>query len=397
MRVRAVWHVAGENNVGSFHGNAQAKLGYGCLMPTLVREWREAWSATAGTTDPLAPFGLVTLSQGDDESAAGMGSFRWSQTANMGSLPNQELPRTFLAHGYDLGDPYQADKCPRADARYNCSQQGYMGPALHPRLKYPVGHRLAVGAMAIAYNSSLHYGQPTLSGCVLSNVLASGSANGPAALLTLKFSATELGGANLTVNPYNAADPSRSALSVLVAKSRPAARGVLVELSLERSVTSHAAERTTSERSTAENAANHATFADRFVESWMAAPAESRVVLSTPLDDPTGTWVPVHIKLGSDGRDGAPTVVADLTPLAGATPLAVRYAWDGADGPATGDVVCCDPAAVAQGSSDECVPASCPIMTADARAIYGGLPANPFLAKLVDGKCECPPPQSCGE
>jgi hypothetical protein len=321
----------------------------------------------------------------------------------MGSLPNQELPRTFLAHGYDLGDPYQADKCPLSDERYNCSQQWYMGPALHPRLKYPVGQRLAVGAMAIAYNSSLHYGQPTLSGCALSHVLTGGSANGPAALLTLKFSAAELRGANLTVNPYNATDPSRSALSVLVAKARPgpAARGVpvLVELSRERSIASHTAERTTAERLAVEHAAHkhHAAFADRLVERWMAAPAESTVVPPTPLDDPTGTWVPVHIKLGSDGTDGAPTVVADLTPLAGATPLAVRYAWGGADGPATGDVVCCDPAAVAQGSSEECVPASCPIMTADARVIYGGLPANPFLAKLVDGKCECPTPQSCDE
>ena len=36
-----------------------------------------------------------------------------------------------------------------------------------------------------------------------------------------------------------------------------------------------------------------------------------------------------------------------------------------------------------------CGPASCPIMAS------GGLPANPFLAKIVDGKCECIAPQVC--
>ena len=36
-----------------------------------------------------------------------------------------------------------------------------------------------------------------------------------------------------------------------------------------------------------------------------------------------------------------------------------------------------------------CGPASCPIMSSSS------LPANPFLAKIVDGKCECIAPQVC--
>jgi len=28
-------------------------------------------------------------------------------------------------------------------------------------------------------------------------------------------------------------------------------------------------------------------------------------------------------------------------------------------------------------------------------APFGGLSANPFLAKIVGGKCECPAPQDC--
>lgn len=44
-----------------------------------------------------------------------------------------------------------------------------------------------------------------------------------------------------------------------------------------------------------------------------------------------GGWVSLDIKLSSDGS----MVEADLTPLAGKTPTAVRYAWN--------CINCCDP------------------------------------------------------
>ena len=37
----------------------------------------------------------------------------------------------------------------------------------------------------------------------------------------------------------------------------------------------------------------------------------------------------------------------------------------------------------------------CPIFAAVPGAPFAGLPANPFIAKIVDGKCVCPSPQSC--
>ena len=48
-------------------GNSAQGVGYGCQMADLVATWRHAWSATQGTTDPLAPFGVVTLAPGGDE------------------------------------------------------------------------------------------------------------------------------------------------------------------------------------------------------------------------------------------------------------------------------------------------------------------------------------------
>ena len=65
----------------------------------MVAEWRRLWSATAGTTDPLAPFGVVSLAAGGSEGHPdNMAGMRWSQTANFGELPNPALPGGFLAH-----------------------------------------------------------------------------------------------------------------------------------------------------------------------------------------------------------------------------------------------------------------------------------------------------------
>lgn len=106
MTVKGWIFYQGENNAGSLHGNSLNHAGYGCLMPALVRAFRAAWSATPGTTNPLAPFGITTLSADDSEGAADMASFRWAQSANFGVVPNDALPNVFLAHAHDLADPW---------------------------------------------------------------------------------------------------------------------------------------------------------------------------------------------------------------------------------------------------------------------------------------------------
>jgi hypothetical protein len=95
----------------NFFGNSQMHSGYACLMQTLVAEWRSLWSATPGTTDPLAPFGLVTLAPSGTEGGASIGDMRWAQTASYGVTPNSALPNVFVAQAYDLGDPFSNDTC----------------------------------------------------------------------------------------------------------------------------------------------------------------------------------------------------------------------------------------------------------------------------------------------
>jgi hypothetical protein len=63
-------------------------------------------------------------------------------------------------------------------------------------------------------------------------------------------------------------------------------------------------------------------------------------------------------------------------------PTAVRYAW--------GDTDCCDITDPDLMVTHGCV-ANCPIMSSS------NLPANPFMSKIVGGKCQCIAPQVCNE
>eukprot|EP00937_MAST-01D_sp_MAST-1D-sp2_P001328 g1328.t1 len=178
----------GENNVYGHMGNSAAGSGYGCELPAMVQAWRRVWGDTVA---PDALFGTVTLAAGGSEgNGQHMGGMRWSQTANFGVLPNPALPHSFLAQAYDIGDPWAAlgdggsagadpQHCALPDPRTgrrgaNCSAwhvpaartalaplealirknapsgvpgNNFMG-GIHPRLKRPVGRRLALAGLA---------------------------------------------------------------------------------------------------------------------------------------------------------------------------------------------------------------------------------------------------------
>lgn len=88
-------------------GDALNGTGYACQTLNLIKQWRAVWSRTAGTTNAAFPFGIATLAAGTDEGFSyHMASFRWAQTANHGILPNKDMPNTFVAQGYDIGDPW---------------------------------------------------------------------------------------------------------------------------------------------------------------------------------------------------------------------------------------------------------------------------------------------------
>ena len=90
-------------------GNVLNSTGYACQTLNLIKQWRAVWSATKGTTSATFPFGIATLASGTDEGfPQHMASFRWAQTANHGILPNKDMPNTFVAQGYDIGDPWNA-------------------------------------------------------------------------------------------------------------------------------------------------------------------------------------------------------------------------------------------------------------------------------------------------
>ena len=91
-----------------------------------------------------------------------------------------------------------------------------------------------------------------------------------------------------------------------------------------------------------------------------------------------GCVLGLDFALGSD----ATSIDVDLRDLDGSTPTAVRYA---------GSIVnCCDLNDPDLCVTKPCGPASCPIMMETSPHA-----ANPFLAKIVGGKCECIAPQEC--
>ena len=62
------------------------------------------------------------------------------------------------------------------------------------------------------------------------------------------------------------------------------------------------------------------------------------------------------------------------------TVYAIRYAWGGKH----------DRCCWSDGITAPCEIEQCPIMSSPT-----GLPANPFIAKIIDGSCQCIPPQKC--
>eukprot|EP01046_Picozoa_sp_COSAG06_P039842 COSAG06_NODE_4759_length_3977_cov_6.284683_7_plen_91_part_01 len=74
-------------------GNSATGYGYGCQMPAMIDAWREYWATTPGTTDKLAPFGIVTLAAGGSEGKPqNMAGMRWSQVRKTGSGRHFTLP-----------------------------------------------------------------------------------------------------------------------------------------------------------------------------------------------------------------------------------------------------------------------------------------------------------------
>lgn len=207
---------------------------------------------------------------------------------------------------------------------------------IHPRSKYPVGYRLAT-----AYWNTIAGGKqgekpgtgPTLSSCSVS-----GSS------LDIAFNASLLRSDTLTVQKYNAS-AGLSFLDVQIDADNYCMEPQYV------------------------NASNHTQ--GMYCPDWAGGATGN----NTQLDQ---GWIRLPtISVGSDGK----SVTIDLSTLNGTQPTAVRYAWGITD--------CCDHSDPTLYVTHGCV-ANCPIMG------KSGLPANPFHAKIISGKCKCVAPTVCG-
>jgi len=356
----------GENNEGTDAGNSLHGTGYGCMLPTMVSNLRTMFSLVPGTTDPNAPFGIVSIADGTEE-GWGRNAYgtHWSQTANYGSLPNEKMPNTFFTLAE--GDPWDGYGC----ALDNCCVETYipLGPKcqgdfrglwsvnnthsfmgyLHPRSKDTMARRLAEQAYATIYadptDASALVSGPVISGCSVSG-----------STLTLNFDSALLKGHPVTVSKPQHAAP----LSLLLENT---ATYVLVNASLD-------SEFLEQNHHTAGNSYGgaYSNGDEAYVKGWVAV-------------------------MPSQGP-GSNQVTLDLSPLGGLTPTAVRYAvgaggWGSTTEHFSGcGRLCCGPTLDCR--SAPCPPNSCPI-----KAGPGDLPAVPFLAAIENSKCKCIPPQKC--
>jgi hypothetical protein len=243
--------------------------------------------------------------------------------------------------------------------------------AIHPRDKLPVGQRLAKGAMAIMYNQSKPYTGPTLSGC---------SIDADKQLLTITFNTSLLRGDTVVVKPYNLT-VTNSNLRVLVNASF-----FCVHSMLRCRLLPNGTRPTDCPPHLSEWYCPHDYRQTR--QGMLRVPSDSLSPLvafaqslgDRPPPDPfdsADNWLNLNVTVAGDNA-----IVVDLTPLNGTVPVGVRYAWNT-------DTDCC---MLIRNSTQACIPGTCPLF-----ASSSNLPANPFMARIIDGKCSCVLPQVCDD
>eukprot|EP01060_Flectonema_neradi_P030374 TRINITY_DN4390_c0_g1_i3.p1 TRINITY_DN4390_c0_g1~~TRINITY_DN4390_c0_g1_i3.p1 ORF type:complete len:608 (+),score=103.46 TRINITY_DN4390_c0_g1_i3:60-1883(+) len=348
-----VWY-QGENDMGELFGNYKRSCGYACEVPHMISEWRQIFSQEPGTTDPNAPFGLVTLASSGGEGHPDIGGMYYSQMGSYGEIPNPAMPNTFMAHAYDLADPWSNITCYKVDCCKNftlpkchgcegyCTAGGetgfYMGP-IHPRDKKPLGDRLAQAAFGAVYGADVPVSGPVISGCTLAD-----------GKLTLTFNKTLLGKETVVVDEYQRG-MNASMMQILTNSS-------LFCLQTNKDGPTRGTQ-----------SCRDDGMGNPFVVNL---PPNKRSIIDT--DE---TWPMVNISVS-----GPNSIVADVSEW-GDQVFGVRYAFFTSGG-------CCSKNARTSGP---CPIASCPLKASG----VGSLPANPFIARIVNGKCKCLSPQVCDE
>ena len=395
-----LWY-QGENNCAGIMGNSATSVGYGCFQVGLVDLWRRMWSVEPGTTSPTASFGLVTLAAGGSEGhGQHMSHMRWSQTANYGVLPNEKMPNTYLAQGFDIGDPWAVgatnqQNCSKVDpatGKYgpsclpwddstwlpsfkpmypyirNNTAPVYMGP-IHPRIKHPVGQRLARAYKSLILGGATSHTGPTIAGCTAST-----------GAMELRFNTTLLKGDTVMLQGFNLTGWSDSNGLLLCDGGHPLANASICACSGWTPLFCNA---TTTPPCNRED--NTYWYCEEgpgvkplHTPEMQGVTAEKTRLGWRPSPNPYGmVWTPAAMKVASAG-----SVSVDTSALKGSV-LAVRYGWN------FNFDTCCPDARFQEGFLP-CTPGACPLVTTQSE-----LPGNPFFATIEDNKCKCMAPQVC--
>eukprot|EP00434_Breviolum_minutum_P007446 symbB.v1.2.006568.t1/scaffold392.1/size213825/4 len=284
----------------------------------------------------------VTLAASGGEGGRSMGAMRWAQTANYGVAPNPAMPRTFLAQAFDLDDPF---------SNITCYRKGCCGPAPKEGCESclgPDGYCESLQGTNY-YMGPIHprdkkpVGDRLASAAINIAYGKKGTFTGPTlsgchmvnGKIIVHFNRSLLASDELIVKDYRSLGSSR--MEVLTNKSLFCLQ--------------------TSGREDTEcidDGTGHASGSGPFEDSK--------------------TWVSVDVQ-----QESPTSLTVDLSKTQGVA-FGLRYAWKGD---------CCDERPP---SGAACPIASCPLM-----AKSSNLPANPFLAKIVNGKCQCVAPQQCEE
>ena len=420
-----VWY-QGENNVAGYPGSSLSSVGYGCMQPRMVAAWRDIWSAEAGTTDPTAPFGLVTIAPSGAEGAGNhLSAFRWAQTANYGVLPNPAMPKTFGAQAYDLDDPWASfgshesvcstnaslprsctytnngtvqpapccqcgpamassrcvwnttnwnrDLAPLAPlARNSTDTPQFMG-SIHPRLKEPVGRRLAASLVALHYEGNGTVTGPTIAGCKF---------DAGEQVITVQFNKTLLKGDTVAITRTQTPIPPLPPVGRAphphdqhLSKPKPPSRlGPVLDSSMTHVCTGDA-----------DDCACLSWIQHPHPQpgTWTCEMPAANAGQPRPMQATRGdVWAEVAITVLPDGA----SIAVDTRGLNVTTGgvHAIKFGWSEKDGTCCIDLL-------ENTFLAPCIPGSCGLMT-------GGslLPANPYFATIgADGKCTCPEPQTC--
>eukprot|EP00039_Didymoeca_costata_P008455 m.112529 g.112529 ORF g.112529 m.112529 type:complete len:672 (-) comp14091_c0_seq2:383-2398(-) len=371
-----IWY-QGENDMHEMKGNILNSEGYACMMPKLLSSWRKLFSEN-GDNSPDAPFGVVTLAPGGGEGGANIATMRWAQTANFGVIPNPAMQNAYVVQAFDLGEPWDG-LCPKfhccaiwgptnkticegalgVGALELCATEcnAYEGThqlmsGIHPRLKKPLGDRLAQGMHALVYPDEYTPDTPLvgpyLAGCALDMSKQE---------LIITFNSTMLAKDFVFVQDYNKT-VTQSAMEALPGTNS----------------TSFCMEPLTQCLPFPNGTRPVGNCGHNGFEYYCPVDLETNNLKASVPDYYDMYWTALNITAGPSPYQ----VTVDLTPLNGTAPAGIRYAWLSND--------CCK----GRLFYEPCNGNSCPIIANTTR-----LPANPFMARIVNGKCQCVAPQNC--